>query len=88
MAQREEVYAERNRRVQEVCQDHSELYQHPSKGKTFWFDLNDHLAICMHAKVRSSNQTDLALNAFKVAPAINICLGWLLNMEKKHAYSF
>ena len=51
MAHREAIYAERNNRVQEVCKEYSNLYENPVRGKTFWFDLNDHLAICMHAKV-------------------------------------
>ena len=52
MAHREAIYAERNNRVQEVCKEYSNVYENPVQGKTLWFDLNDHLAICMHAKVR------------------------------------
>ena len=52
LAWREEIYAERNTRIQEVCKTYSDLYKSSTQGKRFWFDLNNHLAICMHAKVK------------------------------------
>ena len=54
MARREIIYAERNRRIQEVCKDYSDLYNFPSKGKSFWFDLRNNLSMCMHDKVTIS----------------------------------
>ena len=85
MAQREKVYAERNRGLQEVCQSHPDLYQHPSKGNAFWFDLNDHLAVCMHAKVRYMYVENMQILFINV---VYVYLGRLLNMEKKHAFPF
>ena len=51
MAKREEIYAQRNKRIQEVCKHYSNMYANPAKGGMFWFDVKNHLAICIHAKV-------------------------------------
>ena len=55
MAQREIIYAERNRRIQEVCKSYSLPYNDDKRkllGEgVFWFDLRNHLSMCMHAKV-------------------------------------
>ena len=60
-AEREEIYRDRNRRIEDVCNnllkfsDRSpHLYKSPTQGNSFWFDLSHHLAVCMHPKVRIS----------------------------------
>ena len=60
MAQREIIYAERNKRIQEVCKYYSDLYRFPYKADimlrqdVFWYDMRNHLSMCMHAKVTVS----------------------------------
>ena len=51
LAQREKIYAERNRRMEDVCKGHLNIHRSQSQGTSFWFDIPHHLAICMHAKV-------------------------------------
>ena len=53
-ARQEEIYAERNRRIKEVCQAYSDWYESPQPEKKFWLDTKNHLALCMHAKVKNS----------------------------------
>ena len=54
MQHREHVYADRRRRVSEVCKK----YEDPTRWKPkvlpsyqFWINLNHSLALCLHAKV-------------------------------------
>ena len=81
IAKREDIYAKRNRRIKEVCNGYSDLYESPTQGKMFWFDLNNHLAICMHAKVKRS------ASACKCIPCDPL-IGGVHNMEKKFTTSF
>ena len=61
--EREKVFRERNRRIEDACNNllkfsdtGPHLYESPTQGKSFWFDLVHHLAFCMHPKVRISNE--------------------------------
>ena len=81
LAMREEIYAMRNARIQEVCKGYSDMFDSPAKGKQFWFDLDDHLAICMHAKVKR----------FTYASKRSLrdpLIGGVHNMENKFTASF
>ena len=81
LAEREEIYAKRNTRIKEVCKGYSDLHESPTQGKMFWFDLNNHLAICTHAKVKR----------FTYASKRSLrdpLIGGVHNMEKKFTSSF
>ena len=54
MVQREKIYDDRNKRVQEACQDYEDVKENQTPGKSFSFDLRNNLAICMNTKVRST----------------------------------
>ena len=60
--QREKLYSERNRRIEDVCNGHLNIHKSQSQGTSFWFDLPPHLTICMHAKVK--NCTLLGIPSF------------------------
>ena len=78
MAQREKIYNDKGKRVQGACQDYSDLKKIKTHGKSFSFDLMNHLAICMNANVSFT---------------IIYCLqelwkdqteGWIHRMDEKH----
>ena len=54
--ERENIYRERNKRIEDVCKNllkyNPPLFKSSTQGKSFWFDLPHHLAVCMHPKVR------------------------------------
>ena len=52
IAEREIIYAERNRRILEACKNYPSVLEPLAMGSGFLFDLKNHLAICMHAKVK------------------------------------
>ena len=65
-AEREEIYRDRNRRIEDVCNNllkfsdtRPHLYESPTQGNSFWFDLSNHLAVCMHPKVRISYEMNM-----------------------------
>ena len=56
--EREHIYKERNRRIDDACNNllkpsntHPRLFKSSTPGNNFWFDLPHHLAVCMHPKV-------------------------------------
>ena len=71
MAQRENIYAERNKRIQEVCRGVSDLYESPRMGREMWFDLRHHFAICMHPKARIVGKVSLIFNIPKQLFSLN-----------------
>ena len=54
MTDREEIYKDRNRRIEEVCKNYKNIYKRPQQGRLFFFDFPHNLAVCLHAKVRIS----------------------------------
>ena len=55
MVQREKIYDDRNKRVQEACLDYEDVKDNQTPGKSFSFDLRNNLAICMNPKVSANS---------------------------------
>ena len=53
MEERGRIYAERRKKVREVCRhyDNGNRWKNDTQGDRFWFDLKNGLAICTNAKV-------------------------------------
>ena len=58
IAQREEIYKDRNRRIEEVCNKYKTFYKSPAQGEFFLFDLSHNLAVCLNPKVENYIFTD------------------------------
>ena len=69
IALREEIYKDRNRRIEEVCKNNKKIDKNPQQGRFFLFDFPHNLAVCFHPKVRISlliNYIVLHLITFQV----------------------
>ena len=78
IAEREQIYGERTKRIEDVCKSIPHKHKRRNQGSSFWFDLTYNLAICMHSKVWKELTT---VNGFEIWSQ---SLGWVNNMEKLH----
>ena len=58
IALREEIYKDRNRRIEEVCNKYKKIYKSSAQGKFFLFDFSHKLDVCFHPKVGINQNTD------------------------------